>query len=84
MIVELGLLILYIYRYIWLNIIATSSDLVQKGVLLREVSRKKLQIWFGFSSKLSRFVYAYTLDHLNIESLNGGLVAVDDILLKAF
>lgn len=49
-----------------------------------EASWKKLQIWFRFSSKLSRIVYAYTFDHLNIESLNEGLVAIDDILLTSF
>lgn len=29
-------------------------------------------------------MYAYTFDHLNIESLNEGLVAIDDILLTSF
>ena len=47
-----------------------------------EASWQKLQIWFQFSDKLSRFVYAaYTIDHLNSESLNEGLVPIDDILL---
>lgn len=39
---------------------------------------------FDFQVNCLEIVYAYTFDHLNIESLDEGLVAIDDILLTSF